>query len=74
MATTLYKLIIKCRLNEIRLKRKWKSEIDCINTRQEIDEADGGDNGVNECNFHILHIYIYIYTFQYSHLEAHGPD
>jgi len=40
MATTLYKLIIKCRLAEIRLKRKWKSETDCINTRQENDDDD----------------------------------
>lgn len=61
MATTLYKLIIKCRLTEIRLKGKWKSETDCINTWQEIDddEAGGGDyNGENECYFQILHIYI----------------
>lgn len=63
MATKLHKLIIKCRLTEIRLKWKWKSEADCINTRQEIDDDEaggGGDNGVNECHFHILHIYIYI--------------
>ena len=61
MATTLYKLIIKCRLTESRLRGKWKSETDCINTWQETDDYEaggGGDNGENECHFHILQIYI----------------
>jgi hypothetical protein len=58
MATTLYILIIKCRLTEIILKGIWKIETDCINTRQQIDDDEAGYNGENECHFHILHIYI----------------